>query len=52
MLEIDMFRPIDAPANEDATLAIEQCHADAGAIGKIFKAHLRKTLAAANKDEQ
>jgi hypothetical protein len=35
-----MLRPIDAPANEDTAVAIEQHHADAGAIGKILKAHL------------
>ena len=39
MREVDMFRPVDAPADEHQALAIEQNDANAGTIGEIFEAH-------------
>ena len=34
-----MIRAIEPPADEDKAVAVEQRHADAGAIGEIFKLH-------------
>jgi hypothetical protein len=38
---VDVFRPIDAAADESATVVVEYHHADAGAIGKVFEGHGR-----------
>src|SRR5262249_17631756 len=35
---VDMLRPVDAAADEDAPLRVEYRHADAGAIGQGFEA--------------
>src|SRR5262249_46121745 len=35
---VDMLRPVDAAADEDAPLAVEYGHADAGTIGQGFEA--------------
>src|ERR1700733_1131282 len=39
MGEVDMFRAADSPADEGKPIAIEQHHADAGPIRKIFEFH-------------
>src|SRR5580704_4435609 len=39
MGEVDVLRPFKAPADENQAVAIEQHHADAGAIGEIFEFH-------------
>jgi hypothetical protein len=39
MFEVNVLRPVDAPADKRASVAIEQHDADAGSIGQIFNAH-------------
>ena len=38
---VDVLGPVDAPADEDAGLAVEHHHADAGAIGQGFEGAMR-----------
>jgi hypothetical protein len=42
MLEIDVFRSVDAATNKGAAVAIEQHNADAGTVGQIFNAHCKR----------
>src|SRR5262249_38069000 len=39
MLEINVLRSVDAPANKRASVAIEEHNADAGTVRQIFNAH-------------